>query len=108
MKLADNIFEAEVLKSDQPVLVDFFSDTCPPCKLLAPMMDKLAKAYEGRAKVYKADIYENSAAGKTYGINAVPTILLFNGGQLIKKWVGLQKEQAFTEALDAQLSNEIK
>ena len=100
-ELTDTNFEAEVLKSDQPVLVDFWADWCGPCKMLAPTIDKLAHDYAGRVKVGKVDTDSNREVSMKYGISAIPTVILFKNGQVAQKFVGLRGEKDFKEALDA-------
>ena len=99
--LTDATFEAEVLKSEQPVLVDFWAEWCGPCKMLAPALDELAEEYKGRAKVAKLDTDHNRGSAMKFGVSALPTVLLFSKGQVVKKWVGLQPKKGFKEALDA-------
>jgi thioredoxin 1 len=103
-EFTDANFEKEVLKSDQPVLVDFWAEWCGPCRMLAPTIDKLAAAYNPRVKVGKLDTESNRDVVVKYGISAIPTVLLFKGGQVAKKFVGLRKETEFKEAIDAILS----
>ncbi len=92
-------FEAEVLKSDVPVLVDFTATWCGPCKALAPVVDKLADEYQGKIKVGKLDIDENSAIAQKYGIRSVPTVLVFRGGQKAGIHVGLTNREKLVQLL---------
>jgi thioredoxin len=103
MEFTDANFEAEVLKSDKPVLVDFWAEWCGPCRMLAPTIDKLAADYGAKVKVGKVDTESNRDIVVKYAINAIPTVLLFKGGKVEKKFVGLRKEADFKEALDATL-----
>ncbi|HND33739.1 MAG TPA: thioredoxin [Myxococcota bacterium] len=82
-------FEAEVLKSEVPVLVDFTATWCGPCKALAPVVDKLADDYAGKVKVGKLDIDENSNIAQKYGIRSVPTVMVFKGGAKAAQHIGL-------------------
>ncbi len=102
-EFSDQNFETEVLKSDQPVLVDFWAEWCGPCKMLAPTIEKLAGAYVGKVKVGKLDTDTNRDTAMKYGISAIPTVILFKGGQVAQKFVGLRQEREFKEALDANL-----
>ena len=102
IELTDDNFEAEVLKSDKPVLVDFWADWCMPCKMLGPTIDKLAKDYAGKVKVGKVDTDANRDVSMRFGISAIPTVILFKDGKIAQKFVGLRKEQEFKEVLDAQ------
>jgi thioredoxin 1 len=101
LEFTDANFEAEVLKSDKPVLVDFWAEWCMPCKMLTPTIDQLASEYAGKAKIGKMDTDNNRQTAFKYGINAIPTVILFKGGQPAQKFVGLTKKDAFKTALDA-------
>jgi thioredoxin 1 len=103
-EFSDQNFEQEVLKSDQPVLVDFWAEWCMPCKMLAPTIDKLANDYAGKVKVGKVDTDSNRDISMKYGINAIPTVILFKGGQVAQKFVGLRQERDFKEAIDGALA----
>ena len=100
-EFTDQNFKAEVLQSSQPVLVDFWAEWCGPCRMLATTIEKLAKDYTGKIKVGKVDTDANREVSISYGINAIPTVILFKGGQVVQKFVGLRKEAEFREALDA-------
>ncbi len=95
----DGSFEADVLKSHEPVLVDFWAEWCMPCKMLGPTIDALASDFAGSAKVGKFDIDSNRQVPTQYGIQAIPTIILFKGGQPVKKWVGITKKDELAAAL---------
>ena len=95
-------FEAEVLKSDKPVLVDFWAEWCPPCRALTPTIEKLANAYVGKVKIGKVDTDSNQGIAMKYGVQNIPTILLFKGGEVAHRIVGLKRENEFRELLDAQ------
>ena len=101
-EFTDSNFEQEVLKSAQPVLVDFWAEWCMPCRMLAPTIDKLAKDYAGKVKVGKVDTDANRDISIKYSISAIPTVILFKNGQVAQKFVGLRQERDFKEALDAQ------
>jgi thioredoxin len=100
-EFTDQNFEAEVLKSDQPVLVDFWAEWCMPCRMLTPTIEKLAKDYVGRVKVGKLDTDANRDVAIKYSISAIPTVILFRNGQVAQKFVGLRQERDFKEALDS-------
>ena len=90
--LNDENFQAEVLQSDVPVLVDFYATWCGPCKALAPIVEKLAGEYEGKLKVGKLNIDEAPQTPGQYAVRAVPTIVFFKGGEAVDTMVGLKKE----------------
>ena len=96
----DQNFEQEVINSETPVLVDFWAEWCGPCRMLGPTIDKLAKDYAGKVKVGKVDTDSNRDVSIKYGINSIPTVLIFKGGQVVQKFVGLRQERDFKEALD--------
>ena len=100
-EFSDGNFEQEVLKSDQPVLVDFWAEWCMPCRLLAPTIEKIAKEYVGKVKVGKVDTDSNRDVSIKYGISAIPTVILFKDGQVAQKFVGLRQEKDFRDALDS-------
>lgn len=101
-------FEAEVLKSDQPVLVDFFAEWCGPCKLAAPIMDKLSEEYAGKAKVAKIDVDEegNRELSMKYGVMSIPTVFTFKGGEQIGKNIGFIGEDGYRQMIEKGLSEE--
>ena len=97
-------FDAEVLQSDVPVLVDFFATWCGPCKMLAPTLDELSSEYEGRAKVLKLDVDENGEIAKNkYNVRSVPTLLFFKGGQVADTVVGLAGKADLADKINALL-----
>ena len=101
-EFTDSNFEAEVLKSDKPVLVDFWAEWCMPCRMLSPTIEKIAKDFAGKVKVGKIDTDANRDVAMRYQISAIPTVILFRGGQVAQKFVGLRQEKEFKEVLDAQ------
>ncbi|MBI5069775.1 MAG: thioredoxin [Deltaproteobacteria bacterium] len=86
--LEDGTFDAEVLKSDVPVLVDFWAVWCGPCKAIAPAVDELAKEYKGKLKVAKLDIDTHQAVPQRFGIRSIPTLLIFKGGRVVDTIIG--------------------
>ena len=100
-EFTDQNFEAEVINSDVPVLVDFWAEWCMPCRMLAPTIEKIAKDYSGKVKVGKLDTDANRDVAIKYSISAIPTVILFRNGQVAQKFVGLRQERDFKEALDA-------
>jgi len=97
--VTDDTFEAEVMKSDLPVMVDFFAQWCGPCKMMAPSIDELAKEYEGKWKIVKCDIDEAPNTAVTYGIQSIPTLIFFKGGEKTDQVVGFQSKDALVEKL---------
>ncbi len=93
-------FEQSVLKSDQPVMVDFWATWCGPCKALAPVVDEVAQAYNGRAKVYKMDVDRNNATPMRYGVRGIPTLLIFKDGKVQEQIVGYVPKDTIQKALD--------
>ena len=86
--VTDDTFDADVLKADVPVLVDFWADWCAPCKMIAPIVDDLANEYDGRIKFAKMDVDANQRVPMTYGIRGIPTLLIFSGGDAVDQVVG--------------------
>ena len=95
----DATFEAEVLKSDVPVLVDFWAPWCGPCHMIAPVVDEIAEAHKGKLKVVKMNVDENAQAPQTYGVMAIPTLILFKGGQVMDKAVGVVPKTKLVELI---------
>ncbi len=104
LTFTDENFETEVLGANVPVLVDFWADWCMPCKALGPTIDELATEYAGRVKVGKMDTESNRETPVKFNIQAIPTVLIFKGGQVVQKFVGLRQEKDFREAIDAALA----
>lgn len=86
---SDAAFDAEVLKSDLPVLVDFWAPWCAPCLMIAPVVDEIAESHKGKLKVVKMNVDENGQTSQTYGVLAIPTMILFKGGAVMDKVVGV-------------------
>lgn len=96
--VSDQTFEAEVIKADTPVLVDFFAEWCGPCKAMAPALDELAGEMEGKLKVVKLDVDANPGITTEYGIQAMPTLILFNNGAVADRHVGALVQKSKLEA----------
>jgi len=100
LELTDDNFEQEVLSSDTPVLVDFWAEWCMPCRMLAPTIDELANEFTGRVKVGKVDTDSNRDVSIKFDINAIPTVLLFKDGEVLRKFVGVISKQEFADELE--------
>ena len=95
--LTEATFENEVIKSDIPVLVDFWATWCGPCKMLSPIIAEIADEYEGKVKVAKVNVDEQSALAAKYGIMSIPTLILFKNGEIADKTVGLRSKEQIKE-----------
>jgi len=104
IKVNESNFEAEVLKSAQPVVVDFWAQWCGPCKMLAPVLDELASEQAGRAKVAKVNLDENPGLAARYKVQAIPTLLYFCGGEVKEMTVGVSSKRAIQGKLEGLLS----
>ncbi|MFZ0826110.1 MAG: thioredoxin [Verrucomicrobiia bacterium] len=98
--LTQESFAQQVLQSPVPVLVDFWAEWCGPCKMIAPLLDELADEYDGKAKIGKVNIDEQQALAAEYGVRAIPTLLLFNKGQVADQIVGARSKRDFKTSLD--------
>jgi len=99
----DDNFEAEVLQSEQPVLVDFWAEWCQPCLMLAPTIDKLANEYAGRIKVGKVDVDKSPTLASRYEVQSIPLVVLFENGQAVARVVGAKPEKEYRSLVDSKL-----
>lgn len=99
----DASFEQEVLKSEMPVLVDFWAEWCQPCHMVAPVVDEIAKEYAGKIKVGKVNVDENANVPGNFGVMSIPTIMLFKNGKPEKTMVGVQSKETFKKNIDEVL-----
>jgi thioredoxin 1 len=97
---ADNNFEQEVVKSELPVLVDFWAPWCGPCQMMGPIIEELAKEFSGKVKVGKLNVDENSATAQKYSIMSIPSLKIFKGGQVVKEFIGVQSKETLKEELE--------
>jgi thioredoxin 1 len=100
VEVTDANFDADVLKSDKPVLIDFWATWCGPCRAIAPIVDELATEYQGKVKVGKMDVDRNSATPMRYGVRGIPTLLVFKDGQVKEQIVGYVPKEQIQKALD--------
>ncbi len=101
--VTDESFETEVLKSSEPVLVDYWADWCGPCKMIAPVLDEIADEYQGRVKIAKLNIDENPSTPPRYGIRGIPTLMLFKNGEVEATKVGAVSKSQLTAFIDSNL-----
>ena len=99
----DQNFEDEVIKSDIPVLVDFWAPWCAPCRIVSPIIEELAKEYEGKLKVGKVNVDENPNSASRFGIMSIPSVLVFKNGEPIKTMVGAQSKENFKKGIEEAL-----
>jgi thioredoxin 1 len=103
LHLTDDSFEKEVLKSDIPVVIDFWAAWCGPCRMIAPIIEEMATEYEGRAKLCKLDVDNNQKTAMQYGIRSIPTVLIFKGGQVVESIIGAVPKNQIVERLENHL-----
>jgi len=99
----DENFETEVLKADTPVLVDFWAEWCGPCRMIAPVLEKLASEYMGRLKIAKLNVDENRATANKYGIRSIPTLIIFKNGESKDQIIGALPEDKLRSRIEAAL-----
>ena len=104
IEITDSNFDAEVAKSDLPVLIDFWAVWCGPCKMVAPIVEELAKDYDGRAKIGKLDVDNNQQTAIKFGIRSIPTLLIFKNGQVVDTIIGAVPKGHIAERLNTHLN----
>ena len=104
-EISDANFETEVLKSQQPVLVDFWAEWCGPCKMLTPIVDRIAAANQAKLVVAKMNVDDNPDTPQKYGIQGIPTLLLFKNGEVISQMVGFQSQENIQRNIDEVLAH---
>jgi thioredoxin 1 len=101
IEITDENFESEVLKSDKPVLIDFWAVWCGPCKAIAPIVEELANEYDGKAKIGKLDVDSNQQTSIKYGVRSIPTLLIFKDGKLADTIIGAVPKSSIVNKLNA-------
>lgn len=100
----DTNFEAEVIQSERPVLVDFWAPWCGPCRMMGPVVDELSQEFAGRAKVVKVNVDESPQSAARFGVNSIPSFALFTGGEVQAQMTGVLPKERLTAALNAELN----
>jgi len=103
LEITDASFEETVLKSDKPVLVDFWAAWCGPCRMVGPIIEQISDEYDGKAVVGKLDVDANQEFAAKYGVRNIPTVLVFQNGEVVGRQVGVAPKNAYTDAIDALL-----
>ena len=103
LEITDANFDELVLKSDKPVMVDFWTEWCGPCRMLGPIIEEVSKDYEGKAIVGKLDVDSNQEFAAKFGVRNIPTVLVFKDGELVNRQVGVSPKNVYTESIDALL-----
>lgn len=103
LEITDATFEETVLKSDKPVLVDFWAAWCGPCRMVGPIIEEISGDYDGKAVVGKVDVDANQEFAAKYGVRNIPTVLVFKDGEVVDRKVGVAPKTSYTEAIDALL-----
>lgn len=103
LELNDSVFEAEVIGSDKPVLVDFWAPWCGPCKALAPVIDEISKDFEGKVKVGKVNVDENPEISMKFGIRSIPTLIVFKDGDVLEQVIGAVPKSEIEKAIQKAL-----
>ena len=103
LEITDATFEETVLKSDKPVLVDFWAAWCGPCRMVGPIIEEVSKEYDGKAVVGKVDVDSNQEFAAKYGVRNIPTVLVFKDGEIVNRQVGVSPKKVYTDAIDALL-----
>jgi len=102
-QVSDDSFDQDVLKSDTPVLVDYWAEWCGPCKMIAPILDEVSRDYDGRIEIAKLNVDENAATTAKYAVRGIPTLMLFKNGSMVASKVGALSKSQLTVFLDSHL-----
>ncbi len=103
LEITDATFDEVVLKSEKPVMVDFWAAWCGPCRMVGPIIDEISGEYEGKAVVGKVDVDANQEFAAKFGVRNIPTVLVFQNGEIVGRQVGVASKNTYTEALDSLL-----
>ena len=103
LEITDANFDETVLKSDKPVMVDFWAAWCGPCRMVGPIIEEISNEYDGKAVIGKLDVDANQEFAAKYGVRNIPTVLVFKDGEVVNRQVGVSPKTAYAEALDAAL-----
>ena len=106
MEINEGNFKQEVEEQTLPVLVDFWAPWCGPCLMMAPVLEELEKEWQGKIKVGKVKVDENSGLASRYGVMSIPTLVLFKNGKALKEWIGVQDKDRFKEEVEALVKND--
>lgn len=101
LEITDANFEELVLKSEKPVVVDFWAEWCGPCKMLGPVIEELSKDFEGKAVIGKVDVDANQDFASKYGVRNIPTVLIFQNGEVVGRQVGVAPKQVYVDAINS-------
>ena len=103
VEFTDAGFKSEVIDNQKPVLVDFWAPWCGPCKMLGPTIEELATTYAGRAQIGKVNIDDNQQVASDYGVSSIPTVMIFKGGKIVERFVGVTPKSKLSAAIDNHL-----
>lgn len=103
LEITDATFDEVVLKSNKPVVVDFWAAWCGPCRMVGPIIDEVSREYEGKAVVGKVDVDANQEYAAKFGVRNIPTVLVFKDGEIVTRQVGVSPKKVYTDAIDAIL-----
>ena len=103
LEITDATFDEVVLKSDKPVVVDFWAAWCGPCRMVGPIIEEVSQEYEGKAVVGKVDVDANQQFAAKYGVRNIPTVLVFKNGEIVNRQVGVSSKKVYTDAIEAVL-----